>query len=80
MPDTDKIKITKYYNYKYQANTRISKEGDAIHPKAIDIFIKIVGFGNTNSPWNNYHDAVLERLSDAIFEVEKIEKTIPRVL
>lgn len=65
----DKIK---YHNYKYQSNSRIKNEGDEIHRKAVDLFIEIVGFGNTNSPWNNYYDAVLERLSDALFETEKI--------
>ena len=65
-----------YNNYKYQSDTPVCKEGDAIHPRAVDIFVEIVGFDIANSLWNNYHDAVIEQLSDAIFEAERIKNTI----
>lgn len=69
----------RYNSYKYQADTQIRKEGDLIHPTAVDVMVKILGFGITNSPWNNVHDAVLERLSDAVFEVEKTRDTTTRL-
>jgi hypothetical protein len=63
--------MARYSNYKYQSGV---KEGHLIHPEAVDIAIEIFGFGITNSPWNNYHDTVLEQLSDAICHAEALKQ------
>ena len=59
---------TKLTTYTYQAG---KKEGMHIDSKAIEIFIKMLGYNSDDNRWSNHHDVLIENLSDTIIAVRE---------
>ena len=52
---------------KYQGGP---KEGLPLDKDAVDFFVRLIGYNQTDPRWGNYHDVELEKLSDEVNSIK----------
>ena len=59
-------------NFAYTTYQGGTKEGQELHPQVFEFIFNFFGFGSNNQNWGNYHDVIIENLSDFLFDLNNI--------